>query len=81
MIICHCNYIKDREVRAAIRAVRVRQPDAPVVPADIYDWLDRRPECGKCASHMARMIDEDDRGADEASGGGPAVVLQAIAAE
>lgn len=57
MIICQCNIIKDCDVRSAISSLRARQPDQTISPTEIYDWLDKKPDCGKCERLLNRLID------------------------
>ena len=58
MYVCICNALKDRELAAAA------QGEAPTV-ADVFKKCGSKPQCGKCLSDVATIIDEQrqhDRG-------------------
>ena len=48
MIICHCNQITDRDIRAAVRWMRASDPDTIVTPGKVYHALGKRADCGGC---------------------------------
>ena len=48
MIICHCNQISDRDIRAAVRWMRASDPDTIVTPGKVYHALGKRADCGGC---------------------------------
>ena len=48
MIICHCNQISDRDIRAAVRWMRASDPDTSVTPGKVYHALGKRADCGGC---------------------------------
>ena len=52
MIVCSCNVLSDQDVRSAVKAERtssIRQ---------VYGCLGYRPQCGRCARTIRRIIDE-----------------------
>ncbi len=53
MIVCSCNVLSDRDVRDAAEA-----PGTHRTVAKIYRSLDCRPDCGRCAGSIRRIIDE-----------------------
>jgi bacterioferritin-associated ferredoxin len=54
MIVCSCNLLSDRDVRALVAA-----PDgAPRTAGKIYGCLSCTPQCGRCARTIKRIIDE-----------------------
>ena len=52
MVVCHCNAIREREVRDAARAGCGN-------PLDAYATLGRRPRCGQCIPFARALIDEE----------------------
>ncbi len=48
MIICVCNAIREKDLRAAVRCCSER-------PVDVYARLGRKPKCGQCLP-MARNV-------------------------
>ncbi|MEO0398092.1 MAG: (2Fe-2S)-binding protein [Pseudomonadota bacterium] len=50
MFVCICNALRDRELAAAA-------DDAKCV-AEVFRKCGRRPQCGKCAPDVAKMIDD-----------------------
>lgn len=55
MIVCVCNAIREKDVRAAAR-------QGASTPCDAYASLGRRPRCGQCFS-FAREIIQSERSA------------------
>lgn len=54
MIVCSCNVISDHVVRRA-----VDDPDASVARVScLFDRLGCRPQCGRCAGTLRRLIRE-----------------------
>ena len=54
MIVCSCNVLSDRDVRALVAA-----PDGtPRTAGQIYGCLSCNPRCGRCARTIKRIIDE-----------------------
>jgi bacterioferritin-associated ferredoxin len=64
MIICSCNVLSDREVRALV----VREAP-PRTAAEVYGCLGCSPRCGRCASTIRRIMDEALGRCPNASGG------------
>jgi bacterioferritin-associated ferredoxin len=52
MIVCSCNVISDGEVRAVSGA------KSPASPAQVYRGLGQRPQCGRCAGSIRKIMDE-----------------------
>jgi bacterioferritin-associated ferredoxin len=50
MIVCSCNRLTDTHVAEAICA-------GAAAPAEIYAACGCRPNCGRCAATMGRMLD------------------------
>jgi len=48
MIICHCNAITDRDIRAAVDWMRAADPDTLITPGKVYRALGRKADCGGC---------------------------------
>ena len=61
MIVCSCNVLSDREVRAVVRSA------APRTTAEVYGCLGCSAQCGRCALSIRKIMDEAPPGA-----GGPA---------
>ena len=55
MIVCSCNVLSDGDVLAACRNPG---PDCPRTPAQVYQCLGCRPECGHCARTIRAIMDE-----------------------
>ena len=53
MVVCVCNAIREREVRAAVRT-------GAACPMSAYASMGRRPRCGQCIP-FARTIIADER--------------------
>ncbi len=54
MYVCICNALKDKELVAAAEA------DADTVAA-AFRHCGRKPQCGKCLSHVADLIEQTRR--------------------
>jgi bacterioferritin-associated ferredoxin len=52
MIICSCNVLTDREVRAAITEATPRRP------SEVYGCLGCSPQCGRCVRTIRRIMVE-----------------------
>jgi len=52
MLVCVCNAIREKEVRAAARAGATSACQA-------YLSLGRRPKCGKCIDYACEIIDSE----------------------
>lgn len=48
MLICHCQGISDRDIRASVAWMRAADPDTVVTPGKIYHALGKRADCGGC---------------------------------
>jgi bacterioferritin-associated ferredoxin len=48
MIVCHCQSITDRDIRAAIGWMRASDPDTVITSGRIYRALGKRADCGGC---------------------------------
>ena len=48
MIICHCQSITDRDIRAAVDWMRAADKDTVITPGKIYHALGKRADCGGC---------------------------------
>lgn len=55
MVVCHCNAIRERDVREAARC-------GAACPVSAYAALGRRPRCGQCIP-FARTLIAEERGA------------------
>ena len=49
MVVCVCNAIKERDLRAAVRCGSEK-------PLDVYARLGRKPKCGQCLSFARNII-------------------------
>lgn len=52
MVVCVCNAIRERDVRAAARAGAISASDA-------YRALGLRPKCGQCVNFAREIIDSE----------------------
>ena len=52
MIVCSCNVLSDRDVRAAAEAERTRSTSR------VYGCLGCSAQCGRCARTIRRIMDE-----------------------
>ena len=48
MIICHCQSITDRDIRAAVDWMRTADPQTLITPGKVYRALGKRADCGGC---------------------------------
>jgi bacterioferritin-associated ferredoxin len=53
MIICSCHTVSDHEVRDVIDA-----PAAPLTVSQVYRELERKPQCGRCAHSIRKIMQE-----------------------
>jgi len=53
MIVCSCNVISDRQVRAVVTDADCRRG-----PCQIYRGLGCNPQCGRCARSIRNIMDE-----------------------
>jgi bacterioferritin-associated ferredoxin len=49
MVVCVCNAIRERDLRAAVRCGSEK-------PHDVYARLGRKPKCGQCLSFARKLI-------------------------
>jgi bacterioferritin-associated ferredoxin len=56
MVVCHCNAIREREVREAARS-------GAQCPYSAYASLGRRPRCGQCIPFARELIAEEQQAA------------------
>lgn len=54
MIVCSCNVLSDRAIRHAAE----RPPACMARVSDVFDRLACRPQCGRCAPAIRRLIRE-----------------------
>lgn len=54
MIVCSCNVLSDRDIRACLKP----GPECPRTPAEVYTCLGCRPECGHCARVIRTIMDQ-----------------------
>ena len=54
MIVCSCNRLTDR----AIRACAASSGKRPLRVLDVYDALGCKPDCGRCAQTIAAILRE-----------------------
>ena len=54
MIVCSCNAVSDRTIRADLAATT----GCCIRVSDVFERLDRRPQCGRCARTIRDMIRE-----------------------
>jgi bacterioferritin-associated ferredoxin len=54
MIVCSCNVLSDRDVRAVAAAAE----GAPRTAGQVYGCLACSPQCGRCARTIKRIIEE-----------------------
>ncbi len=56
MIVCSCNYIRDRDIHEAVDSLTVADPTRVLTPVKVYKSIGIRPNCGSCLSHAADII-------------------------
>lgn len=56
MIVCSCNCITDRQIRAAVLALLDENPNTMLTPGLVYRQLGFRAECGTCLSLAIQLI-------------------------
>jgi len=54
MIVCSCNVLTDRDVRAALSGDEA----APRTTSEVYTCLGCSAQCGRCARTIRRIMDE-----------------------
>ncbi len=54
MIVCSCNILSDRDVKACLAP----GPGCPRTPAQVYRCLGCSPSCGRCATTIRAIMDE-----------------------
>ena len=58
MIICSCNVLSGRDVRAVVNVPRTSM-------AQVYQRLGHEPQCGRCACTIRQIMDEQRQVADD----------------
>ena len=56
MVVCHCNALREREIREAIRS-------GAQCPVSAYASLGARPKCGQCLPFARELIAEEQQAA------------------
>ena len=54
MIVCHCNVLSDRDIRACLGD----GPDCPRAVGEVYTCIGCSPECGRCARTIRAIMRE-----------------------
>ncbi|HMN73219.1 MAG TPA: hypothetical protein PKA55_15260 [Rhodoblastus sp.] len=54
MIVCSCNRLSDRDIRACC----ARSADCPLRVIDVYGALGCKPDCGRCGPTIATILRE-----------------------
>ncbi|MEP3225795.1 MAG: (2Fe-2S)-binding protein [Parasphingorhabdus sp.] len=52
MVVCVCNAIKEKDLRAAVRS-------GSKEPCEVYAQLGRKPKCGQCLSFARTIIENE----------------------
>ena len=52
MVVCVCNAIREKDVRAAVRS-------GASCPLSAYAALGRRPRCGRCLGFARQIVDAE----------------------
>jgi bacterioferritin-associated ferredoxin len=64
MIVCSCNVLTDRDVRACVS----KRPDRPSVGA-VFRHMGCEAQCGRCARNISALLDKHSgSGLDECAG-------------
>ena len=58
MIICSCNVISDKEIRAAVEELVGGDPNVVLTPGKVYRAMCCRPKCGTCLQHVVKLMHE-----------------------
>lgn len=58
MLVCQCNVITDREIRAVILDLLREDPWGIIVPAKVYRELHKRCKCAGCVPNVVDLITE-----------------------
>lgn len=58
MIVCSCNVISDKEIKAAVEELVGNDPDVVLTPGRIYRAICCRPKCGTCLQHVVKLMHE-----------------------
>jgi bacterioferritin-associated ferredoxin len=56
MIVCHCNYITDEDVAAAVVEMLDQDAWQLIVPGKVYRALERRGKCCSCFPNVVEII-------------------------
>ncbi|PQO23826.1 (2Fe-2S)-binding protein [Rhodobacteraceae bacterium WD3A24] len=60
MIVCHCNAITDRDIRAAVDWMRAADPETIITPGKVYHALGKRADCGGCLPLLLAEMEKCD---------------------
>lgn len=56
MIVCHCNTLSDRDIRAAVDELLAEMPVEMINTITVYEALGKTSRCGGCLPLAARLI-------------------------
>ena len=56
MLVCQCNVITEREIRAVVRDFLKEDPWALMVPAKVYKALEKRYKCSGCVPNVVDIV-------------------------
>jgi bacterioferritin-associated ferredoxin len=56
MLVCQCNVITEKQIRAIIRELLAEDPWTLVVPAKVYRALEKRCKCSGCVPNVVDII-------------------------
>ncbi len=68
MIVCHCNVIRQSEIKGAIEDMRAKDPHCLLTPGAVIRNCGKRPNCGGCLPVFARLIADHIDTPDEPGG-------------
>lgn len=54
MIVCSCNVLSDKSIRACLTP----GPECPNTPAQVYRCLGCSPQCGRCARTIRKIVND-----------------------
>ncbi len=54
MIVCSCNVLSDKSIRACLAP----GPDCPLTAAQVYRCLGCSPQCGRCARTIRQIVND-----------------------
>ncbi|SFZ86571.1 hypothetical protein SAMN02983003_3760 [Devosia enhydra] len=56
MLVCQCNVIAERHIKAVVREMLKDDPWALIVPAKVYRALEKRCKCSGCVPNVVDII-------------------------